>query len=334
MPMRGGIWRGLYCRLFHCMPKPLAIDLFCGLGGWAEGFLSEGYDVVGFDIERHVYGSQKYPGQLVLQDVMTLEGSQFRGASVIVASPPCQEFSRYAMPFGALWREHQQFDDDGGPAYHYQGKPAPYTGLFWACFRIAKEAGVPLVVENVKGAERFVGRAAWHHGSYYLWGAVPALMPMTISIKRAAEWAAVEHIKCHGQKHGTEYAMTRGAGGLEALGVKRAEPVGTDVPADGRGKTSWFYGARSDPRDMRRNEDGEYSRMGTKLPGLSGPLWFDGGPARFSSRSNARKAASAIIAKIPIIAPDTTPITGPVIAIIIRGCFGTGMDFIISISCA
>lgn len=32
--------------------KPLAIDLFCGLGGWAEGFLSEGYDVIGLDIER------------------------------------------------------------------------------------------------------------------------------------------------------------------------------------------------------------------------------------------------------------------------------------------
>lgn len=32
------------------MGKPLAIDLFCGLGGWTEGLLSEGYNVVGFDI--------------------------------------------------------------------------------------------------------------------------------------------------------------------------------------------------------------------------------------------------------------------------------------------
>jgi hypothetical protein len=31
---------------------PLAIDLFCGLGGWAEGLLAEGYDVIGFKFAR------------------------------------------------------------------------------------------------------------------------------------------------------------------------------------------------------------------------------------------------------------------------------------------
>jgi site-specific DNA-cytosine methylase len=33
--------------------RPIVIDLFCGLGGWTEGFLAEGYDCVGYDIERH-----------------------------------------------------------------------------------------------------------------------------------------------------------------------------------------------------------------------------------------------------------------------------------------
>lgn len=67
---------------------PLMVDLFCGLGGWAEGGLAEGYRVAGFDIERHIYGDHKYPGTLVIQDVRTLHGSQFRDAALLVASPP------------------------------------------------------------------------------------------------------------------------------------------------------------------------------------------------------------------------------------------------------
>jgi site-specific DNA-cytosine methylase len=67
---------------------PLAIDLFCGLGGWTEGLLAENYRVIGFDIERHQYGDMKYPAQLVLQDVLTLHGWQFKDAALIVASPP------------------------------------------------------------------------------------------------------------------------------------------------------------------------------------------------------------------------------------------------------
>ena len=80
--------------------KPLAVDLCCGLGGWSEGLLAEGWDVVGFDIERHQYGQHQYPAQLVLQDILTLTGEQFRGkVSLIVASPPCQKYSYMAMPW-------------------------------------------------------------------------------------------------------------------------------------------------------------------------------------------------------------------------------------------
>ena len=158
--------------------KPLAIDLYCGLGGWTEGLLAEGYRVVGFDIERHYYGDAKYPAQLVIQDVLTLHGSQFKDAALIVASPPCQEYSYMAMP----WTRAKQLQQEYESGIRDR---STLTALFDACFRIQREASntagrhIPLVVENVRGAQKWVGSAGWHYGSFYLWGDIPALMPIT-----------------------------------------------------------------------------------------------------------------------------------------------------------
>lgn len=148
------------------MSKPLAIDLFGGLGGWAEGLLAEDWRVIGFDIERHVYGAHRYPAQLVIQDVLTLRGSQFQTAALIVASPPCQAYSYRAMPWSRA-----------------KALPPPDNTLFDACFRLQREAceaasrHIPLIVENVRGAQPWVGRARWNWGPYFLWGDTPALFP-------------------------------------------------------------------------------------------------------------------------------------------------------------
>ena len=166
--------------------KPLAVDLYAGLGGWTEGLLAEGYDVVGFDCERHVYGEARYPAQLVIQDVLTVHGSQFKEAALIVASPPCQAFSYMAMPWSkakAIEAEYRAGTRDR----------AQLTALFDACFRIQREAieaaghHIPLVVENVRGAQEWVGRAQWCFGSFCLWGDIPALMPDAKAFKGAGD---------------------------------------------------------------------------------------------------------------------------------------------------
>lgn len=175
--------------------KPLAIDLFCGLGGWTEGLLAEGYDVVGFDIEQHIYGEHRYPAQLVMQDALTLHGSQFKNATLIVASPPCQEYSYMAMP----WKRAKALAAD-----YRSGRRdvKQLTALFDACFRIQREAcqaagrHIPLVVENVRGAQSWVGRSRWTFGSFHLWGDIPALMP------NANRIAKVPGLDWNGYKNG------------------------------------------------------------------------------------------------------------------------------------
>lgn len=65
------------------------------MGGWAEGLQMAGFRCFGFDVRN--WG---YPGALTVADVRTLDGSRFRGASLVVASPPCTEYSYRDMAFG------------------------------------------------------------------------------------------------------------------------------------------------------------------------------------------------------------------------------------------
>lgn len=243
--------------------KPLAIDLFCGLGGWTEGLLEEGYYVVGFDNVQHVYGEHRYPAQLVIQDVLTLHGSQFKDAALIVASPPCQAYSWRAMPWKAA-----------------KAAPPPDNSLFEVCFRIQREASeaadrhIPMVVENVKGAQKWVGRSRWNFGSFHLWGDVPALMPIAVRATKSTGMNWSDRTK-------TGQDFTRIAGNQA---IKNAGG-------------SWFAIAHNTTSGHGQNPDGRKAPSGGK------DGWFGANrnhPTRMhSSGSKKRKFASAMIAKIP-----------------------------------
>ena len=313
----------------------LAIDLFCGLGGWTDGFLAEGWDVVGFDIQRHEYGESKYPAQLVLQDVLTIDGAQFRNADVIVASPPCQAYSYLAMPWS---RSKDPENSKAAKALRKKWETeGPDNRMFDACFRIQEEAiaatrdicpdcdgcgqtgpergcfactgtglgparHIPLIVENVCGAVPWVGREKAKFGSFYLWGDV----------------AQVGNRVFAGMDL-TEIATGRGRFGMgvapkSAESAQKFNPDGTDHP-----KGSWFRIANSSQGDRgqkvttegegRRTDVGKGARFtsldcGIEADGTTiGGDWFSDPNStcrKHGSRSNARKAASAMIAKIPL----------------------------------
>jgi hypothetical protein len=229
--------------------KPLAVDLYCGLGGWTDGLLAEGFRVVGFDIEQHAYGEHRYPAQLVIQDVLTLHGSQFKDAALIVASPPCQAYSYRAMPWSLAKAKAAAIRADG------TGKAlADLNALFNACFRIQREASeaagrhIPLIVENVRGAIPWVGRSRWNFGSFHLWGDVPALMPVTFKASKVPG-----------------FRFDGSGGSFQTASVNEGIKTGKD----------WFGG-------------------------YGGGFGWDCSPMRRNnSRSPARKAASAMIARIP-----------------------------------
>lgn len=286
--------------------KPLAIDLFCGLGGWSEGLLAEGWRVRGYDIEAHEYGDQKYPAELVIADVLDLHGSQFSDADLIVASPPCQEYSYMAMPWSRAKAKAAAIRADETGA-----ELERLNRLFNACFRIQKEASIaagrhiPLIVENVRGAIPWVGRSRYNFGSFHLWGDVPALMPRPSQATKnecvgGGSWFA---IGSPGQKTVGGNPDGRKVPGFRFVGSGRsfqtASVEGTKVPSEAGRRTDPGKGARFTSRDCGvERQHGVDHETGTK----TGGDWFSDPTStcrRHGSKSKARKAASAMIAKIP-----------------------------------
>jgi len=303
---------------------------------------------VGFDIERHDYDGERYPAHLVLQDVRTLHGSQFKDAALIVASPPCQEFSYMAMPFGRGKQIARALrgEDVFPPGYRGSRTIAELTALFDACFRIQREASeaagrhIPLVVENVKGAQPWVERARWSFGSYFLWGDVPALMPQTLRARKHNPDRIDHATKNTGGSwfnvaHNTGSGVSNNPDGRKNPGFRfdgsgrsfQSESVNRHVAPDEGFKSK---GMDWSNRSLRASDCREILATqaavaeGLKAPGgahrldgaphtarLTSPSegrkgagagaeWFDQNLCSLPSKSSRRKAASARIAKIPL----------------------------------
>ena len=137
--------------------RPVVLDLCCGLGGWSRGFAQAGWSCVGLDVMDYADG---FPGEFIQADVLRWQGWRTRDISAVIASPPCEQFSRHSMP----WL--RRFNP-----------PSPFLALANHCRYVGLSLGVPWMVENVRGAQAFLGRSDGSAGPYHFWGNVPLLLP-------------------------------------------------------------------------------------------------------------------------------------------------------------
>lgn len=125
--------------------RPKLLDLFCGAGGAARGYQNTGFHVTGIDIQPQ----PRYAGDVFIQadalDYLREHGQEY---DAIHASPPCQFASGMFNPVKPEKR-----------AVHINLIPA-VRGLLAALNK-------PYVIENVKGARRYLINPLMLHGSMF-----------------------------------------------------------------------------------------------------------------------------------------------------------------------
>jgi hypothetical protein len=177
--------------------------------------------------------------------------------------------------------------------------PPPDNSLFEACFRIQREACeaanryIPLVVDNVCGAQKWVGRARWHYGSYYLWGDVPALMPITRKHVKVPTMGAGWYPPGH-PKHVPGLAFNGHADRNLREGLKNP---GFRFDGSGRSMQSESVDrhVKTPGRSLNKGASAKFGTHNMETAAdIAEELGWKG------SKSSARKAASAHIAKIPL----------------------------------
>ena len=187
-----------------------------------------------------------------------------------------------------------------------------------------------MVVENVKGAQPWVGPANAHFGSFYFWGDVAMVGNQVVAgglrfgetVKAAkrgrkndgGSWFNVAHNTESGTANNPvsiptgrkvdgfnfhQFEKTGEPGGSfqsAAVALKLVDNGALKVPGinwSGYGSPGYRPQGFNVTAAQRYREE-----QGTKQEG-SGPAWFDSGLCKKSSRSDSRKAASAQIAQIP-----------------------------------
>ena len=119
------------------------LDVGCGEGGASDGFVKEGFECTGIDIE-----DLGYPYLFIKSDIRELNPENFKYYyDVIWISMPCRDFCLFAKRFGSTWKKNP---------------PNPERGLFLidVAVKFAKAAEPRFwIMENVPEVAEYFGPA-------------------------------------------------------------------------------------------------------------------------------------------------------------------------------
>jgi site-specific DNA-cytosine methylase len=78
------------------------LDIGCGKGGASDGFVKEGFECTGIDIEDH-----GYPYELIKADIRDLNPINYAYKyHVAWISMPCRDYCLFAKRFGKTWKKN------------------------------------------------------------------------------------------------------------------------------------------------------------------------------------------------------------------------------------
>lgn len=132
------------------------LELFCGHGSWSKPWVEANHDVTGIDLLDF---SETYPGKFIQADLFDWDTTE--NYDIVLASPPCSEFSEVKRNTAQRYDERQGLDL-----------------VYRTFYLISKIKPKYWVLENVWGLAEFIDkpkdivryRRAKNGKRAYLWG--------------------------------------------------------------------------------------------------------------------------------------------------------------------
>jgi len=151
------------------MTELRVLDLCSGLGGASQAFVDAGDTVLRVDNSERCADVP----HTQIADVRFFDPPG--EWDVVLAGPPCEQLSDAPEAYNGSWKAN--------------GSAPVDLSVHRACFAIAElYPRATFILENVRGAQRWLGPPVCHRGSRYLWGRFHGPLPVIVTHPKYLSW--------------------------------------------------------------------------------------------------------------------------------------------------